>query len=370
MAKGDQACLSNRSMLQKTGARKPTADAAQGPSLRVGIILAEHFTLSAFGVFVDHLRLAADDGDRSRPMRVHWATMSARRAPIPASCGVMVQPTSGLLPPQNLDYAVVVGGILHAGPQIDDPTTAYLREIAKAGVPLIGICTGSFILCRAGLMRGRRSCVSWYHYQDFRETFPDHEVVADRLFLADGPRITCAGGAGAAALASHLIERHLGRATAYKASQVLLFDGPRQGNDAQPHPPLSESVDEPRVRRALLLMEQNLTRPISVGAIADELGVSVRQLERLCRGHLGMGPASTYRQLRLRYANWLIENTDRSVTEIAIEAGFADCAHFSRQFKDAYGFSPSRHRMQPQVAGTRDIAHSRVYEVLSPETTL
>jgi transcriptional regulator GlxA family with amidase domain len=49
-------------------------------------------------------------------------------------------------------------------------------------------------------------------------------VVADRLFLADGPRITCAGGAGAAALATHLIERHLGRAVAQKASQVLLFD--------------------------------------------------------------------------------------------------------------------------------------------------
>ncbi len=54
--------------------------------------------------------------------------------------------------------------------------------------------------------------MSWYHYQDFLEAFPDHGVVADRLFLADGPRITCAGGAGAAALATHLIERHLGSA--------------------------------------------------------------------------------------------------------------------------------------------------------------
>ena len=332
------------------------------PSLRVGIILAEHFTLSAFAVFVDHLRLAADEGDRSRPMRVQWSIMSARHEPISASCGVALQPTSALLSPDALDYVVVVGGILHAGPQVDEFTLRYLREAGASRTPLIGICTGSFVLCRAGLMKGRRSCVSWYHYQDFREAFPDHEVVADRLFLADGPRITCAGGAGAAALASHLIERHLGRATAYKASQVLLFDGPRQGTDAQPHPPMSESVNEPRVRRALLLMEQNLTRPIAVAAIAEELGVSVRQLERLCREHLGLGPASLYRQLRMRYANWLIENTDRSVTEIAIEAGFADCAHFSRQFKDVYGFSPSRHRVQPHQTGSADVAHARVFE--------
>src|SRR2546430_17653179 len=113
---------------------------------------------------------------------------------------------------------------------------------------------------------------------------------------------------------------------------------------------MSETVSEPRVRRALLLMEQNLNRPIAIATVADELGMSARQLERLCRQHVGMGPASLYRQLRMRYANWLIENTARSVTDIANEAGFADSAHFSRHVKDAYGLSPSTRPPQPQRA--------------------
>ena len=62
-----------------------------------------------------------------------------------------------------------------------------------------------------------------------------------------------------------------------------------------------------------------------------------------------MGPASLYRQLRMRYANWLIENTDRSVTEIAIEAGFADCAHFSRQFRATYGETPYAYLMTRRI---------------------
>src|SRR5215468_1824983 len=350
-------------MAQPSGSQKPQSTLAGNRApLRVGIILAEHFTLSAFAVFIDHLRLAADEGDRSRPLHVQWSIMASRQTSVPASCGVLIEPTSGFIAPESLDYVVVVGGILHAGPQVDDATIRYLREVGATNVPLIGICTGSFVLCRAGLMKGRRSCVSWYHYQDFLEAFPNQEVIADRLFLADGPRITCAGGAGAAALATHLIEQHLGRAVAQKASQVLLFDRTRSGSEAQPHPPLSESVIEPRVRRALLLMEQNLARPIAVAAVAAELGLSARQLERLCRQHVGMGPASLYRQLRMRYAHWLVENTDRSVTEIAIESGFADCAHFSRQFKDAYGLSPSSRRLQPNRSTYGDAAGGRVYE--------
>jgi transcriptional regulator GlxA family with amidase domain len=350
-------------MPHSLGSQKPSPpERAIRPPLRVGIILAEHFTLSAFAVFIDHLRLAADEGDRSRPLHVQWSIMSSRREPIRASCGVTLQPTSALLPAASIDYVVVVGGILHAGPQIDEATLRYLREVGATRTPLIGICTGSFVLCRAGLMEGRRSCVNWYHYQDFREAFPGHNVVADRLFVADGPRITCAGGAGSAALATHLIEQHLGRAQAQKATQVLLFDRPRQGSDAQPHPPLSEGISEPRVRRALLLMEQNLTRTISIGAIAEELGVSTRQLERLCRENVGVGPASLYRQLRMRYASWLIQNTDRSMTDIAIETGFADCAHFSRQFKDAYGISPSTHRLHPNHLANSDAARSRVFD--------
>ena len=351
--------MSDHSIPQARGAHTER----QGqPALRIGVILADHFTLSAFAVFIDHLRLAADEGDRSRPLHISWSIMSHRPEAIRASCDVMIEPTSGLLPGSELDYLVVIGGILHAGPQIDEVTARYLREMAACGTPLIGICTGSFILCRIGLMQGRRSCVSWYHYQDFREAFPDHEVVADRLFLTDGPRITCAGGAGTGALATHLIERHLGSAVAQKASQVLLFDRPRSGSEAQPHPPMSEVVAEPRVRRALLLMEQNLARPIAIAAVAAELGLSARQLERLCRQHVGMGPASLYRQLRMRYANWLIENTDRSVTDIANEAGFADCAHFSRQFKDAYGLSPSTRRLQPHRPTYSDAAGGRVFE--------
>jgi transcriptional regulator GlxA family with amidase domain len=319
---------------------------APGPKgLSVGVILAHNFTLSAASLFLDHLRLAGDEGDLSRQIRCHWSVMSNKSKPVRASCGVTMTPNSGLTDPTQFDYIAIIGGLLHSGPQVDDETIAYLKSAARAGVPLIGICTGSFILARAGLMTGRRCCVSWYHHQDFVDEFPHHTPIADRMFVVDGDRITCSGGGGSADLATFLIERHLGRGVAQKARHVLLLDHAREGNEAQPHPPLSDdlsqAISDPRIRRALLVMEQHLADPLPIAEIAARLRLSTRQLERLFHAVTGARPSTVYRILRLRYAHWLLDNTDRSVTDIALEAGFSDCAHFSRQFKAMLGINPT-----------------------------
>ncbi|MCU4161079.1 GlxA family transcriptional regulator [Acidiphilium sp. AL] len=333
---------------------RPSSGLKDPKPLSVGILLTDNFTLSAFSLFVDTLRLAADESDFSRPIHCRWTIMAEAAAPIRASCGVQIVPTSEPVEPGQFDYVVVVGGVLHNSKPASSWIHAYLHRAAEARVPLIGICTGSFVLCRAGLMEGRRVCVSWLHYQDFRREFPDHAVIGDRFFEIDGDRITCAGGAGAADLAASLVERHLGSRLAQKPHQVLLLTQMRGTEAVQPHPPMAHDVTDDRIRRALLMMEQNLANPLPIAAIAHKLGLSTRQLERLFDATLGHRPSNLYRVLRLRYARWLLENTSRSVTDIALDAGFSDCAHFSRQFKSLHGLSPSHARLglQPGSSGT------------------
>jgi transcriptional regulator GlxA family with amidase domain len=331
------------------------------PRLSIGILLAEHFTLTSFALFTDLLRLAADEGDLSRQLKIHWSVLGAAPA-ARASCGVTVSRTSALVDPTQFDYLVIVGGLLHAGRPIDARTEDYLREAARRGVPLVGMCTGSFILARAGLMEGRCACVSWYHHQDFLDEFPGHRVVADRIFLVDGDRVTLPGGAGAADFALYLIERHLGVATARKAQEVLQFDRMRAGSEAPPHPPVSISVDNPIMRRVLLLMEQNIARPINIAQLAGHVRLSSRQLERLFRQTLRRSPAAVYRELRMRYAEWLLKHSRQSITDIALSAGFADGAHFSRQYRRQFGAPPSRLRLRPPDAGETHCAGARVFE--------
>ena len=308
--------------------------------LRVGFLLAHQFTLTAFSCFVDALRLASDEGDRSRQIHCRWTVMSSTGRPIRASCGVDVSPHSQLVRPSGFDYLVVVGGLLQ-GQQFDEATQRYLRDAAAAGVTLVGVCTGSFILARAGLLEGRRACVSWFHAQDFLQEFGDVTPVTDRLYLIDRDRITCSGGAGVADLAAALIERHLGAEAARKSLRVLLIDAPRAETASQPMPSLARSARDEKVRRAILLMEQTLAEPRTIGKIAAQLGVGARQLERRFRADLGVGPAAAYRAMRLDYGRWLITEGARRVGDAASLSGFADSAHFTREFRKRWGETPS-----------------------------
>jgi transcriptional regulator GlxA family with amidase domain len=312
-------------------------------SLRLGIVAGNGFTLAALALLTDHLCLAVDTTKFSAPSP-SWSIMSNTREIITASCGMAIQPDSGLLPAGALDYVVVIGGALDEHPNVDRDTLDYLRTVGDSNVPLVGICTGSFVLAAAGVMDGHTSCVSWFHYRAFRSRFPRQRAVADRLFLADGRRITSVGGIGTAALATHLIAKHLSSTAAKRASQMLMFDRAPAGIDAQPQPPALDWLQEPRLRRCMILMEQNIEVPLSIVEIAGQLDISARQLERLCLTHAQMSPSRLYDEVRFHYARWMVKNTRRPLVEIAISTGFKAGAYFSRRFKERFGETPSDFR--------------------------
>jgi len=124
---------------------------------------------------------------------------------------------------------------------------------------------------------------------------------------------------------------------------MLHIDRMKPGGSVQPAPPLEFAGENDRISRALLLMEQNLSRPMHIGQIAARLYTSTRQLERMFRNIVGRSPQSAYLQLRLKHARWMLR-LDYSLAAIAANTGFADGAHFGKAFKAAYGINPSDER--------------------------
>ena len=111
------------------------------------------FTLSPLSLFIDTLRLAGDEGDRSRRIEFDWEIVGERGLPIRASCGVELLPTKGIGNPEDFDNVVVVGGLLDTNRSLSSDKEAFLLRAAEKGVPLTALCTGKL---RAGALRPAR----------------------------------------------------------------------------------------------------------------------------------------------------------------------------------------------------------------------
>lgn len=325
-------------------------DAPAVPRLRVGFILAPRFTLCAFANFVDVLRLAADEGDRSRPILCRWRVLSASMNPIQSSAGISVQPEERLGDPSRFDYIVVVGGLVGEIERLNPDYVAFLCRAAALGVPLVGVCTGAFILHRAGLMQGYRCCVSWFHHEDFLEQFEGITPVSDRIFVVDRDRLTCSGGVSSAHLAAWLVDRHVGPAAATKSLHIMIIDDALTGEVPQPGLPIELVARDALVKKALNLMQQSMDAPLTVERLAERLGVGRRKLERRFRETLGLAPAAADKAIRVAHARFLLESGDRSITQIANETGFCDVSHLINVFREREGITPEAYRLRARTA--------------------
>ncbi|HEY3887200.1 MAG TPA: GlxA family transcriptional regulator [Caulobacteraceae bacterium] len=340
---------------EMSGLRPPRAAEASAedqepgaPMLSVGFILLPRFTLMALAGFVEALRHAADVKDRSRQIQCQWSILGPDVRPVRSSCGVAVAPWETFGDDVRFDYIAVVGGLLSGHDSVDPKLLRYVKAAASRGVPLIGLCTGSFLLARAGLMDGRRCCVSYYHAEEFEAEFAerDIDVVADTLFVVDRARITCAGGLGAVDLAVYLLERHLGSQRAQKSMSQMIFDRVRPPSAPQPRFDASwhAHARHPVTRRAVLLMELHVGDPVPVSSLADQLGVSLKTLERLFQAEFDLSPGAFYKRLRIQIAERMLKESAGPIMNIALDCGFGDLSYFGRAFKASFGLSPREFR--------------------------
>lgn len=342
----------------------PSSGARAGKRLRVAFLLADQFTLSAFANFVDVLRLAADEADKSRPILCDWTVLSDGTDMIRSSCGVRVQPDTRLRHAGGFDYLVVVGGLISDRAALSDAALDFLRAAAAAGTPLVGLCTGVFILQRAGLLKGYRCCVSWFHHQDFIDRFDSEMPVADQIFVVDRDRLTCSGGHGAAHLAAFLVQRHIGQSAAIKSLNIMMIDDALSGERAQPGPLLARKPGDELVKRAVLRMQQNIEVPRTIQDLARDLGVGRRTLERRFLADIRQTPLKTYLDLRLDKALQRLRGSDSPITEIALACGFCDAPHLARTLKAERGVTPAEYR---KAQASRDPDQPAVGVLVPPQ---
>jgi AraC family transcriptional regulator, glycine betaine-responsive activator len=313
-------------------------------SRRFGFMLVERFSMIAFTAAVEPLRLA--NRAAGRPL-YEWRLYSANGVAAEASNGVRVGVDATFREAAELDAAVVCAGVDVQALDHHD-LMPVLRRLTKSGATAGAVCTGAYVLAKAGLLHGYRCTIHWENRPGLRAEFPDLDV-GDDLFEIDRDRFTCAGGVAAADMMLSLIKRDHGDALSRAVTEQLIHKRIRDAGERQ-RPDLGNKpgVAHPKLQRVLGMMEASIDKPRSIEDFADTVALSPRQLERLFTEHLGVSPHRHYVNIRLEHARQLLRQTRMTILDVAMASGFNSASYFSQSYHERFGHSP---RVERKVVG-------------------
>lgn len=308
---------------------------------RFGFLLVPNFTLIGFASAIEPLRMA---NMVARTKRYQWTIITSDGQEVVASNGVRILPDCSIADTPALD-ALFVCGPNPIPLKGDLQLLVWLQKLSHQGTALGGICTGSYLLARAGLLDGYRCTIHWENADSLLADFRGI-VVSGKIFEIDRDRYTCGGGISPVDMMITLIGTQPGgKELAATVAELLLCERIRTSSDMQ-RIPLRQKIgtSQPKLSEAVALMESNLEEPLTVDELANYVNLSSRQLERLFHEHLGCTPGSYYLELRLVHARQLLLRTGQPIIDVADACGFASVAHFTRRYSEFFGIPPGRER--------------------------
>ncbi len=313
----------------------------------VVFFLVPDFTMIAFATAIDPLRSA----NRMLGFEAYkWRLASIDGAPVRASNGVVCSVDTSLeeerkrMTGGDRPSMVVACAGINAENYVNRTVFAWLREEYNRGVSVGGLCTGAYVLAGAGLLSGKRCAIHWENLPGFAEQYPNVEVYSD-LFEVDSNIYTCAGGTASLDMMLKLIGDDFGDDLVNRVCEQVLTDRVRSPGDRQRLPLRARlGVQNSKVISIIELMEANIAEPLTLLDIADHVGLSRRQIERLFRQEMGRSPARYYLDLRLDRARHLLLQSALPVVEVAVACGFVSASHFSKCYRELYSRTPQQER--------------------------
>ncbi|HEX5461936.1 MAG TPA: GlxA family transcriptional regulator [Steroidobacteraceae bacterium] len=312
-----------------------------GKPVRIAFLLVPRFSMMAFAAGIEPLRSA----NRLSDARLfEWQLVSADGGPVEASNGIAVATQGSLAELVKADMIIVCAGL--EAPEVERNIKLHhqLRRLARHGTLIGAISSGSFLLAESGLLAGRRCTVHWEYLEAFRARYPELDVTED-LFVIDRNVFTCSGGTAALDMMVHFVSQVAGSRLALGVAEQFIHPQVRTQEEQQRldlH--VRYRIENPKLIQVISLMERTLDEPLELRDMAHRANISVRQVERLFREHLGASPKTFYLDLRLAKARTLLRRTLGSLRAIALECGFGSPSHFCHAYKRRYGVPPTHER--------------------------
>lgn len=273
-------------------------------------------------------------------------TVGTTRRAIESSSGIGLTPDRTIFDPcPHFDTLIVPGG-LGVFELLEDHTILdWVREQYGNCRRVSAICNGVFLLGAAGLINDKMVTTHWMDATRLASTFRRARVERDRIFVKDGPLYTTAGVTAGIDLSLALIEEDFGRQLAGDVAKYLVVYLRRSGGQSQFSPLLENEVPEtPLVSAVHAWLLEDLSANHSLESLAQKANMSVRNFTRSFKREAGMTPIAFINDARIDHARSFLENTERSLADIARSCGFGSAENFRRVFARRLDLTPLEYR--------------------------
>lgn len=241
------------------------------------------------------------------------------------------------------DIIVVPGSEQRLG-EIDPGEIEWLQaRAADARTAVVGLCTGAFVLAKAGLLDGTQATTHWRHAALLSARFPKIIGVTNGLYTQDGNIWTSAGVTAGADVLLAVVESIAGAATAGIIARSMVTPPRRQGSQAQFAPASGRSVVHPFAELAGAI-QNDPGRNWSVDELATHSNMSTRTFHRRFKEIMGLAPGKWVTEVRLQEARVLLETTSLTIERISHQAGFGNSDHLRQHFTTHFNLTPSAYR--------------------------
>ena len=245
----------------------------------------------------------------------------------------------------KIDTLLVAGGDAIEQNQIRSDAVRWLKRTTARCRRVGSVCTGAMFLARAGLLDGRRATTHWNWCQTLIKRAPRTDVDPDPIFVRDENIYTSAGVTAGMDLALALVEEDHGSKLALQVARNLVLYLRRPGGQSQFSAALSlQATDRKPLRELEAWVLDNLSKPLTVTALAQRVAMSPRNFARVFTNEMKTTPAKFVERLRVEAARRRLEESPHSMETIASECGFRNVNSMRNVFQRTLKIPPGQYR--------------------------
>ena len=224
------------------------------------------------------------------------------------------------------------------------PMLDWVTDQYRQGAAVASMCIGAFLLAGTGLLNGRSCTTHWDFAHEFRQMFPEVNLVEDKIITDENNIYTSGGAYSWLNLVIYLVEKYCGRDIAVTCSKGFQVDFQRVSQSPFIIFSGQKDHEDQAVQAAQEYIEKNCHCKITVDELAERLILGRRNLERRFKKATGNTVMEYIQRVKMEAVKKSLETSRLGVNEVMDRVGYTDPKAFRMTFKKVTGLSPLQYR--------------------------